>query len=746
MDKEKPAGRTGAFRAGAYFKDVLGGLAGLLVALPSAIAFGILVYSPLGPGYSARGAMTGIIGAVVIGVIAPSFGGTARLISAPCAPAAAVLAALVAELVRMGQLNSGPETIPLLLTITALLAGALQFFFGCAGGGRIIKYIPYPVVAGYLSGVGIIIVIGQIPRLMGLGKGIGLLDGLMSPSLWKTPAILVGGVSMLIMLVSPRITRAIPAPIAALAGGVAAYFGLTVFYPELSSLSANTMVIGPIQSQSVAAIFSSIPDRLAALGRLHWTDFRPVLTPALTLSVLLSIDTLKTCVVIDTLTRSRHNSNRELVGQGLSNMASGLLGGMPGAGTMGATLLNLDSGGRTRLSGISDGILALGAFLLFGNLVAWTPVAALAGILIVVGIRMVDRGSFRLLRQPSTYLDFLVVAAVVLTAVFLNLIVAAGVGVALAILLFLRDQIRGSVVRRRTLGNQIFSKKRRLPEHIAVLESKGAQTCIFELQGSLFFGTTDQLFSELEPLLPGCKYLILDMRRIQAVDITAVHMLEQIEAQLAERGGSLAFSRLPANLPTGKDLRLYFDQVGLLGGMKNIRIFQELDDALEWAEDRIIEQEFAQAQEENTLLDLSGFGLLSELSQQDLSALKLQVRALGFDSGQKIFCAGSTGDELFLIRKGLVRIELPLADGRALHLATFDRGDFFGDMSFLDQRARSADAVASTRTELFAISRRDFDHAAETHPRLGFIFAHMARILALRLRQTDSELAALEES
>ncbi len=741
IERTRPAGSG----SGRYWRDALGGLAAMLVALPSAIAFGILVYSPLGAGQAAKGAMTGLVGAVVIGMIAPAFGGTSRLISSPSAPAAAVLAALVGELIRNDLGSNGADLVPLAITLAALIAGAMQITFGSLGGGRLIKYIPYPVVAGYLSGVGVIIVIGQLPKLLGLAKGVDLLTGLLAPGHWRLPALLVGAASMAVMLVSPRITRAIPAPILALMGGVAAYFGLSAVYPEMSSLAGNTLVVGPIHTGG-GGLLSSLRERVAAVSEFNWAELRPVVMPAVTLSVLLSIDTLKTCVVIDALTRTRHNSNRELFGQGLGNVASGLLGGMPGSGTMGATLINLESGGRTRLSGIAAGVFTLAALLLFGRLVAWTPVAALAGILIVVGIRMVDLRSLRLLRQSSTYFDFLVVAAVVFTASLFNLMAAAGVGVGLAILLFLRDQIRGSVVRRRALGNQIFSKRRRLPEQSAVLERKGAQTFIFELQGSLFFGTTDQLFSELEPILPTCHYLILDMRRIQSVDFTATHMLEQIEAELAEHGGCLIFSSLPANLPTGRDLKLYFDEVGLLGGMRNVRIFPELDDALEWTEDRIIEQEFAPLPGDETPLDLPEINLLSGLEPQEIEALRARAQEKHFEAGERIFSAGDRGDELLLIRKGMVSIQLPLAGGRFHHLATFGAGDFFGDMSFLDQRPRSADAVAITPVDLFVLSRAHFDGVAADHPRIGFVFAHIAHVLAIRLRQTDAELATLEDA
>lgn len=721
-----------------------------MVALPSAIAFGLVIYSSLGAHYAAQGAIAGIVGTIAIGIVAPLFGGTPRLISAPCAPAAAVMAALAAELIKLGSPDKAsalqPDQVLLLLTLVAALAGVLQFLFGAVGGGRLIKYIPYPVVAGYLSGVGALIGLSQLPKLFGLPKEVSWWMGLAAPALWQWPGLIVGIVTISVMLAAPKLTRTVPAPILGLLAGIAAYFGMGTFMPELLTLSGNSLVIGPV-AETGGSILGALSERLTAVSRLRVEELHIILVPALTLAVLLSIDTLKTCVIVDTLTRSRHNSNRELAGQGLGNVASALTGGLPGSGTLGATLVNIYSGGQTRLSSLLEGLFALVAFLLLRDLIAWVPIAGLAGILMVIAFRMIDRNSIHLLRQKSTIFDFAVVAAVVVTAIGVNLMAAAGVGLALAILLFLREQIRGSVVRRKFYGNQSFSKRRRLPAEIAVLEQKGEQTAIYELQGNLFFGTTDQLFSEVEGDLKTKKYLVFDMRRVQSVDFTAAHMLEQIEAQLAARQGKLLFADLPPNLPTGQDLEVYFDQIGLVKPSRNASIFNELDSALEWAEDQILIEALVLSRERESPLKLEEIDLLKEIDPDAATALASCVSERYFDAGSRIFSQGDTGDELFMIRRGAVRIVLPLNGRKSHHLATFARGDFFGDMSFLDGSTRSADAVALTTVDLYILPRAAFDRIADEDPAVGKkIFARLARALAIRLRQTDAELRALEES
>ena len=271
--------------------------------------------------------------------------------------------------------------------------------------------------------------------------------------------------------------------------------------------------------------------------RLSEIPLHRIVVPALTLSVLLSIDTLKTCVVLDVLTRNRHNSNRELIGQGIGNTAAFLAGGIPGAGTMGPTLVNVTSGGRTPRSGAIEGGFVLLALLVIGPLIAWLPIGALAGILLSIAWRMVDKNMFRLLRYPAGRFDFGVIAAVVLVAVLVDLIAASGAGVLLAILLFIRAQMQGAVIRRKHYLNEVSSKTRRSAAEREVLDGHGREGVLCELQGDLFFGTTDKLFTLLEPDLRTARYLLLDLRRVQSLDYTAAHLLEQIQVQLEEKGG-----------------------------------------------------------------------------------------------------------------------------------------------------------------------------------------------------------------
>lgn len=724
--------------------DVWGGLAAMLVALPSAIAFGVTVYAPLGAVQAAQGALAGIMGAMVLGLVAASLGGAPRLISAPCAPAVAILSAFAIERVAHG---TDVASVVLMLTLVGLLAGGFQVLFGVLRLGHLIKYMPYPVVSGYLSGVGLIIIGSQVPKLLGTTGGLTVWAALAAPAQWSASSMVVGAVTAGVMVVAPRVIKAVPAAILGLLAGVLAYLalGMADWVPLVTT--GNPMLVGPLGGGAGDGFLAAMGARWHAAGAMGVDALVLLVFPALTLAGLLSIDTLKTCVVLDAMTRSRHDSNRELIAQGCGNLCASALGGMPGAGTMGATLVNLSSGAASRMSGMVEGIAALLAFALLGSLIAWVPVAALAAILMVIGVRMIDRSSLHFLRSRATVFDFVVIAAVVATALMVSLIAASAVGVLLAVMLFIREQVGNRVVRRRLLGSETFSKRVRTRDEMATLVRHGEQVVVCELQGSLFFGTTQQLFGALEADLKSRRFIILDMRRIQTVDVTAAHMLEQVRQMLAERDGRLILADIPARSPSGLDINAYLAQAGLLvphAEGHRVKVFAEVDTALEWTEDLIL-NEAALTPSIETALQLHEMEVFSQRKEETLAALEAHMEKRTVPPGGKIFSRGEGGDELFLIRRGAVRIVLPVSDTKAHHLGTFGRGAFFGEMSFLDGAARSADAVAFTETDLYVLSRKVYDEFADAHRKTALaLMEGIASTLASRLRYTTAELRVLE--
>ena len=713
--------------------EAWGALAAMLVALPSSVAFGVVIFTAVSPRLAGGGAVAGIIGAATLGLLAPLVSRNGGFITAPCAPAAAVLAGVATQLSLHGSMSAA--RIVVLLSLIALMSGILQIVYGALRFGRLIKYIPYQVVTGYSGGVAVIIAAAQIPRLLGSSNG-RVFDALVTPQSWRWPAIAVGVVTILAMTLAPRVTTKIPGSILGLSAGIATYFAIANANPPLLRLAANHLVIGPIHAEGLFAA------PLGAMASLRIGDLLLVIGPALTLSLLLSIDTLKTGVVLDALLRVRHNSNRELIGQGVANAVTGIAGGVPGSAASGPTLVNVTSGGRTLWSGVMEGALVLLAYLTCRDLIAWLPVAALAGILLVIAWRMFDFRLFHLLLVPSTRLDFAVIAVVVLVAAAVGLIQATATGIGLTMLLFIRNQLRAAVIQHKVDLTQIRSKRRRGPDQTRILDEHGDQGLMVQLRGDLFFGTTDQLFTDLEGDLARRRFILLDFRRVESMDYTAAHLLMQMKARLEEGGGKLVFSGMPSAMSTRQDIENYLRKLAILSR----DAFETRDSALEWMEERILEAAGWSPAESRPPLALEAIPLFQDFDPVLLAELISMVQTRVFDAGAKIFSLGDPGDDIFFIRKGRVHILLPLEGGKKHHLATMGRGDFFGEMSFLSRGPRSADAETAKHTELFVLSRAAFDAMAHHGEGLdGRIFEQLALAIAQRLRVADAELRSLEE-
>jgi SulP family sulfate permease len=709
----------------------------MLVALPAAIAFGVSVYAPLGGDYAAYGAIAGVLGVGIIGIIAPLLGGTSRLISSPSAPAAAVLSAFALEYMRLGI---APKLIFVMLMVVGLLAGIFQLLFGRIGLGQLIKYIPFPVVSGYLTGVGLVIIIAQLPNFFGVPHGGNLWETLRNPYVWQWQSMVIGGMTLLMMVMGDRWFRHFPTVIIAFIVGIITYVILGWCDPSLF-LPHSTLIIGAINGEGNFPLLQSIETRLEGIFHFSMAMMEWVLFPALTLATLLSIDTLKTSIVLDSMTHSFSDPNQELMAQGSGNIASAVLGGMSGSGTMGPTMVNLSGGATSNLSGVVEGIMSLIVFALLGKFIGWIPIATLAGILMVVGFRMIDRHSVRLLRSQTTLFDFFIIVIVALTALSVSLIAAAGVGLVLAMVLYLLRQMGESIIYRQLDGYEIKSKIIRSHTKETLLEAQGGMLSVYELQGSLFFGTAHQLYGRLKIDLPDKKYIILDMKRVETVDLTAAHLLLQIKDILHDKGGYLLLSRLPHKLPTGEDLERYFHHVGVLKHLSPAMIFNDLDEAVEWVEEDILRDNHCEIVPQG-ILSLSDFDLFKERHSDTLEEIEKLLECQWYKKGERIYSQGDSTGEMFLIRQGRVRIVLPSSHGETdIHLGTYEQGNFFGEFSFLEGTSHYTHSIAQSNTQVYRITREAFDLFAQHHKKASLHFMQsLATVLAQRLRLTRSKL------
>ena len=295
-------------------------------------------------------------------------------------------------------------------------------------------------------------------------------------------------------------------------------------------------------------------------------------------------------------------------------------------------------------------------------------------------------------------------------------------------------------------GTGVFSKKMRQPAELSIIEQKGTGTLIVELQGHLFFGTTDQLIEKLNLDLHRYAYVLFDMRKVQSIDFTAAKMLVQILERLKHGHGHLVLSSIPNRLPTGQNIREYLEQLGL-NESNDLHIFPSLNDALEWVEDQMLVGTTSAGAETLPLTDLSSLELFQGFSNEVMNALLTITEQKQYKKGKLVFRSGDVNDEIYIVKSGTVRILLKMNDEKEHHILTVATGGIFGELAFLDNVTRSADARAESDLELYVLSKEKFMVVTLQYPDVaGRFYEHLALIMANRLRQSNKELKLFNEA
>ncbi len=496
--------------------DLFGGITAGVVALPLALAFGE---------QTELGAVAGLYGAIALGVVAALLGGTKTQISGPTAPMTVVAAVMIMEAIQeAGSL----ETAMPFIVATFILTGIIQVILGLLKLGKYIKYIPYPVVSGFMSGIGVIIVITQIFPFIGVESPSGGAFGTLSnihriPELINFYSVATALITIAIIYTVSLVTKKLPATLVALlAISLVVYF----FIPDNLILKINSN--GPIPTGLPNIHF----DFFKAFA--SWSVFLRIFEYAFTLAALGAIDSLLTSVVADNITKTKHNSNRELIGQGMGNLCAGIIGGLPGAGATMRTVININSGGKTRFSGVIAGLLLAGILLGLGQLVGHIPNAVLAGILVTVGIGIIDyKGMKHLKSIPLS--DAVIMFIVLGLTVFVDLLVAVSVGMVLAVFVFMKktaDIVEGSS-RMQSLKDfrdeEVWEDEKGLVKHL------GNKVYIKHIEGPLFFGMVSGFRNMIKTGPSSIKTVIIRMDKVPYVDQSGLYALEDAVLELRQK-------------------------------------------------------------------------------------------------------------------------------------------------------------------------------------------------------------------
>jgi SulP family sulfate permease len=483
--------------------DIFGGITSAVVALPLALAFGVV---------SGAGALAGLYGAIFVGFFAAVFGGTRLQVSGPTGPMTVVMALIIAQ--TSGNLS--------LAFAAVILAGIFQIVFGVAGIGRYIKLVPQPVVSGFMTGIGVIIIILQLGPALGhpvpsgaiLVKLAALPEMVAQPN-YEALALCLG--SLAVMIATPRrMALMIPPPLVAIVAG--------------TILGAAFLTHAPV----IGTIPTGVPT--IDLPGIELSEVPLVVEFALILAFLGAIDSLLTSLVADSVTRTRHDSNRELIGQGLGNAVAGLFGGIAGAGATMRTLVNIRAGATTRMSGALHAVVLLLLVLGFGGAASAIPLAVLAGILLKVGYDIIDWQYIKRIHVMPRAGVVIMLTTLSIT-VFVDLMTAVAVGIVMASLLFVSRVANAQMETARVA----FS-----PEHVddpteeeaAILKRAGGRIMVLHVEGPLSFGSARDI-AHLMQASPQKDALVVDLTDVPFIDTSASMALEEAIEGLRAMGDTV---------------------------------------------------------------------------------------------------------------------------------------------------------------------------------------------------------------
>ena len=596
--------------------DLFGGLTAGIVALPLALAFGL---------QSGLGAAAGLYGAIFISFFAALFGGTNTQISGPTAPMTAVSMVIIAGIIAMNEGNI-EKALPAILMVF-LLAGLFQIVFGLVKVGQYIHYIPYPVVSGFMTGIGVIIIITQILPMLGYypkedmnfvneykpqaeevilerilrdeaaedilvledfketirrsseitqadinqeaatlaaNEASGVIGALKSMGRafrnisWID--LILGLITIFIIYGFKRITKAVPSTLVAL---LVVTLGAYFFVPDY---------------RTIGIIPSGFPElKISVFGSLELGQVVPYIFTALSLAALGAIDSLLTSIVADNMTKTKHNPDKELIGQGIGNSIASLFGGIPGAGATIRTVVNISSGGKTKLSGMIAGILLLVILLSLGPLASKIPAAVLAGILVTVGIGVMDyKGLSHIREWPNA--EVIVMLLVLGLTVFVGLIEAVLAGLVLASVLFMKKI--SDVVDNRTQTSPLREFSREIPwvDEGDIIDRYGEKVYIKHLDGPLFFGFASR-FQDMVNALPDIMVVVIRMDKVPYVDQSGLYAMEDAIMDLMAEDIKVVFTDVHGQ---PRDM---FEMFNLIPGLVEEQYcFDNFEECMVWLE------------------------------------------------------------------------------------------------------------------------------------------------------------------
>ena len=724
-----PQSRSGA---SGWRGEIAGALSATVAMLPFVLSYGFIVFGALG-GIAAQVGLTASIIAVVLGAAVMIAFSDARLPSAaPSASTALVLGAAVLTLSRDAAIAASPGGgLPLLLAATAAMvsaAGLLMLLLGACGAGRVVRYVPRPVLAGFMDGVAILIVVSQVPLLFGVPAEAWAREGLSALAEWQWPALAASlGTAAMMALIAARWPRLPAALLAIVIAGVAVALWRTQASPGSAAASLQQFGAVAVALPDLGALATlSEPATLGALA----PHARLLVTTTLVLALVAAMESVLNLAAVDQRLGTRSDPDRELVALGAASAVSGALGGLPLVFMRLRAVVAWDAGARDRRSmWLVSALLAL-VFAVATPLIERLSTAVIAGILVMLAIGLFDRWTRQMLHQwrsgrRSAELGWSLAVVALVCAVTIGWGFAAGVlsGIVVAVWVFVRAMDR-QLVRARFSAAEFPSRRVYAGDEERELAPLRQHIRVLELEGALFFGSADRLLDESERLPAATATLIVDLRRVTTVDASGASALVQLAQRLAERRIKLRLS----GVRDRHGIALSAHGVGLAGD-SGLWTHATLDGAIEAAEHDALATAMPERAAWMPLVQTHLFDGLDARQAQRLASHMTERRLA---AGERLFARGDPGEDLYVLTAG----SLSIVDVQHGHrYVSFSPGMPFGEIALLDGGGRTADAVADVASSVFALPAAAFAALQREDPALvAQVYRNLATNLSQRLR------------
>ena len=709
---------------------MLNGGGNALSNLAILLTLGLVAFAPLGVDAARVGIAASFATVIAGGLIYAWRGSVVAPTGGPSSATALILAGLVMQLVRDPELNlasaPGLAAVGAVAAASVVLMGLWQLVFALLGLGRLARFVPQTVLAGFMNGVALMIILTQVPALLGLPPLTALSDAAAlarAQPLTLAIGLTTAAAVWLMRWKWPRI----PALLLVLSAGTGLFLLLGTALPGMALGPA----VGPLPQ---GWVLPDMPLRLVAADAfaLLQRHAGAVVLTAAVLAVIASLESLLGAVAVDQVTHTRHDTRRELIALGLANLASGVCGGLPLVLSRSRALLLVRDGVPGRGAVVATVVAFVIIYAIGGPVIAVIPKAVLAGITLTIAVSLVDVWTRQLLgqlrageRSSDLWLSLTVVASVCAATVAMGFVAAVAAGVLLSMGIFIRSMNR-SLLRGRLSAAERPSRRIYGPEQEALLQRSRQQVTLLELEGALFFGSAERLAAEVETLAPDCRCLVLDLRRVNTIDESGAVLLQELSRQLGQRHVLFLMAGVAADNAHGRRLKAF----GCFRTSPRADWWPDVDHAIEAAERMLLGGAGGTA----TRVPLAQTSLLHNLEPDQLERMMALLTEQPLPAGALLFREGDPGDCLYLLTQGSISILSGSARTRQ-RFVSFSPGVMFGEVAMLDGSGRSADAVADSDSVVYVLTRAAFDALRADEPVLGERLMHnIALHLSERLR------------